>query len=100
MNSHTNQDDLAEGQRWDADSGDVFPIRSIYKHGDTKVIFVLDGQPDWGLISLKKWAEQIGIHYHTARKLKDEGKICTTKVGAQDFLTIGEARRIAREGAS
>jgi len=55
--------------------------------------------PDWSLIHLKKWADQIGIHYHTARKLKKNGVVKTVKVGAQDFVSVEEARRIAREGA-
>jgi len=89
---------VAVGQRWDVDSGEVFPIETIYKHGDAKVIFVLNALPDWGLISLKKWAEQSGIHYHTARKLMKDGNLKTVKIGAQDFLSLQEVKRIAREG--
>ncbi len=50
------------------------------------------------LIPIKEYADKIGIHYHTARKLKQEGKLRTVKVGAKDFVPVEEAERIAREG--
>ena len=58
-----------------------------------------DDGPSWALIPIKQYASSIGIHYHTARKLKKDGKLRTVKVGRQDFVPVEEAKRVAKEGA-
>ena len=58
----------------------------------------MSNAPSWALIPLKKYAETIGIHYHTARNLKKEGKLRTVKVGRKDFVPVEEAQRVAKEG--
>lgn len=49
-------------------------------------------------LSLRQFAEIIGISYPTALKYKKDERICTVQVGKREMIPVGEVSRFMTEG--
>jgi Helix-turn-helix domain len=52
-----------------------------------------DAPADLGAFSVKQFATMFGLSRGMAYKLRDEGKLRITKIGARSVVTVAEARR-------
>jgi Helix-turn-helix domain len=55
-----------------------------------------DAPADLGAFSVKQFATMFGLSRGMAYKLRDEGKLRITKIGARSVITVAEAKRFQR----